>query len=207
MPTNVASSLVMTAEQRVEVEAMARSSSLPVRKVAQATSLLLAAEGISNRENARRSGTTRETVIAWRKRFDEQGVPGIGTIAPGRGRKPRLPDGTVAEVVRVTQQELPADTSTQWSTRSLAKHLGIGKDTVARIWRARWLRPWKVDAFKLSRDPNFEAKFVDVVGLYLDRPERAVVLSFDEKTQVQALDRTQPSLPRARPTVLAHDDP
>ncbi|MGH8940901.1 MAG: helix-turn-helix domain-containing protein, partial [Actinomycetes bacterium] len=130
MPIKTASPLVMTSEQRAELEVMARSSSLPVRKVEQAKSLLLAADGVSNRENARRCGTTRETVIGWRRRFEEKGVGGVGMIAPGRGRKPRLPEGTVAEVVRVTQQELPADTSTHWSTRSLAKHLGLGKDTV-----------------------------------------------------------------------------
>jgi len=141
MPINTASPLVMTAEQRSELEVMARSSSLPVRPVAQAKSLLLAAEGVSNRENARRCATTRETVIGWRKRFGEKGVEGVGVIAPGRGRKPRLAEGTVAEVVRVTQQEKPADTSTHWSTRSLAKRFGIGKDTVAQIWRDHGLKP------------------------------------------------------------------
>ncbi|MQA17434.1 MAG: helix-turn-helix domain-containing protein, partial [Pseudonocardiaceae bacterium] len=154
MPINTASPLVMTAEQRAELEVMARSSSLTARKVAQAKSLLLAADGVSNRENARRGGVTRETVIGWRRRFEEKGVDGVGVIAPGRGRKPRLPEGTVAEIVRVTQQERPADTSTHWSTRSLAKRFGIGKDTVARIWRDHGLKPWKVDTFKISALPG-----------------------------------------------------
>lgn len=207
MPINVASPLVMTAEQRAALEVMARSSSLPARKVAQAKSLVLAADGVSNRENARRCGTTRETVIGWRKRFEEKGVEGVGVIAPGRGRKPRLPDGTVAEVVRVTQQEKPADTSTHWSTRSLAKRFGIGKDTVARIWRDHELKPWKVDTFKISNDPRFEEKCMDIVALYMNPPERAAVFSFDEKTQCQALDRTQASLPMkpGRAGTMTHD--
>jgi transposase len=207
MPINTASPLVMTAEQRSELEVMARSSSLPVRQVAQAKALLLAAEGVSNRENARRCATTRETVIAWRKRFGEKGVGGVGVIAPGRGRKPRLPEGTVAEVVRVTQQEKPADTSTHWSTRSLAKRFGIGKDAVAQIWRDHGLKPWKLDTFKISNDPRFEEKCTDVVALYMNPPERAVVFSFDEKTQCQALDRTQASLPmkRGRAGTMTHD--
>jgi transposase len=128
-------------------------------------------------------------------------------IAEGRGRKSWLPEGTVAEVVRVTLAESPADTSTHWSTRTLAEHLGIGKDSVARIWRDHNLKPWRTEVFKLSEDPDFEAKLVDVVGLYLDPPERAVVLSFDEKTQCQALDRTQPSLPLrpGRAGTMTHD--
>jgi len=94
--------------------------------------------------------------------------------------------------------EKPADTSTHWTTRTLAKRFGIGKDTVARIWRDHELKPWKIDTFKVSNDPRFEDKLVDVDGLYLDPPAKAVVFSFDEKTQCQALDRTQPSLPMVR---------
>ena len=113
----------------------------------------------------------------------------------------------MAEVVRYTLNEKPDDTSTHWTTRTLAKKLGVGKDTVARIWRDHELKPWKVDAFELSNDPRFEEKLVDVVGLYLDLPKKAVVFSFDEKTQCQALDRTQPSLPmrRGRANTMTHD--
>ena len=128
-------------------------------------------------------------------------------MAPGRGRKPSLPEGTVAEVVSLTMNELPDDGSTQWSTRTLAKHVGISHDTVARIWKDHGLKPWKLDTFKVSTDPHFEEKLVDVVGLYMNPPERAVVFSFDEKTQVQALDRTQPSLPmkKGRGATMTHD--
>jgi hypothetical protein len=101
----------------------------------------------------------------------------------------------VAETVRITQHELPADGSTHWTTRTLGKRLGIGKDSVARIWKDHDLKPWKVETFKISNDPAFEEKLVDVVGLYMNPPERAVVFSVDEKTQCQALDRTQPGLP------------
>jgi len=113
----------------------------------------------------------------------------------------------VAEVVRVTQHESPDDTSTHWTSRSLAKRLGIGKDTVARIWRDHNLKPWKFVTFKISNDPNFEEKLTDVVGLYLNPPKRAAVFSFDEKTQCQAIDRTQPSLPMrpGRAGTMTHD--
>ena len=110
-------------------------------------------------------------------------------------------------IVHDTLHTVPDDGSACWTTRSMAARHGVGKDTVARIWRARRLRPWQVDTFKLSNDPNFEAKLIDLVGLYLDPPERAVVFSFDEKTQVQALDRTQPSLPLkpGRGCTMTHD--
>ena len=127
--------------------------------------------------------------------FEEKGVAGVGVIAKGRGRKSWLPEGTVAEVARVTNNLTPPDGSTHWSTWTLGDYLGIWKDFVARIWRDHNLKPWQVKTFKVSNDPDFEEKLVDVVGLYMDPPKRAVVFSFDEKTQVQALDRTEPSLP------------
>lgn len=134
-------------------------------------------------------------VAAWRDRFLAAGVDGVGVIAPGRGRKPEIPAATIEAIVHGTLHTVPDDGSMCWSTRTLAERHGVGKDTVQRIWKARNLRPWQVDTFKLSNDPDFEAKLVDVVGLYLDPPERAMVFSFDEKTKCQALDRTQPSLP------------
>ena len=169
---------------------------------------MLAGEGEANYEIARRLDVASNSVRAWRRRFEESGTDWVGTIAPGRGRRSWLPEGTVAEVVRVTREELPDDGSTQWSTRTLAERFGIGKDTVARIWRDHNLRPWNVVTFKVSNDPDFEAKLVDVVGLYMSPPQRAIVFSFDEKTQVQALDRTQPSLPLkpGRAGTMTHDD-
>ena len=113
----------------------------------------------------------------------------------------------MAEIVRVTCHEAPDDTSTHWTTRSLAKRFGIGKDAIARVWADHNLKPWRVDNFKLSNDPHFEEKLVDVVGLYMNPPARAVVFSFDEKTQCQAMDRTQPSLPMVpgRAGTMTHD--
>ena len=187
--------LPMNDEQRRTLEKLARSTTAGHRKVIQAKALLLAADGVGTNEVARQCHTTNDSVRAWRRRFESEGVEGIGRIAPGRGRRSWLPKGTVAAVVHDTLHERPDDGSTHWTTRLMAERFGIGKDTVARIWRDHNLRPWKVATFKVSTDPRFEEKLVDVVGLYLNPPERAVVFSFDEKTQVQALDRTQPSLP------------
>jgi transposase len=199
--------LPLSETDRSRLEVMTRSSSLPHRRVVQARALLLAADGVANEEIARSCGTNGDTVRRWRRRFAETGVEGVGRIALGRGRRSWLPEGTVAEVVRVTREEIPDDGSTHWTTRSLAKRMGIGKDTVARIWRDHQLKPWQTKTFKISDDPHFEAKLVDVVGLYMNPPERAVVFSFDEKTQVQALDRTQPSLPLkpGRAGTMTHD--
>ena len=206
MPFAIAVAMPVSVEQRGVLVRMSRSTSLPHRAVVQANGLLLAADGVANQEIARRCGVDSDTVRRWRKRSDK-GVDGVGVIAKGRGRKPSIAAGTVAEVVRLTHKELPADGSTQWSTRSMAARVGIGKDTVARIWADHGLKPWKVDTFKISNDPRFEEKLVDVVGLYLNPPSRAVVFSFDEKTQCQALDRTQPSLAmkRGRADTMTHD--
>jgi transposase len=203
----VAAALSATVEQRSELERMASSTSLPHRQVMQARGLLWACEGIANDEIGRRCGVDSDAVRRWRSRFSTEGVDGVGKIAKGRGRKPSLPTGTVEEVLRLTHKERPADGSTHWSTRSMAARVGIGKDSVAKIWADHNLKPWKVETFKVSNDPRFEEKLVDVVGLYLNPPARAVVFSFDEKTQCQALDRTQPSLPMkaGRAGTMTHD--
>jgi transposase len=207
MPIVAAVPLAASDAQRAELARMASSTVLPHRQVVQATALLWAVDAVANEEIARRSGVDSDTVRRWRRRFAEKGIDGVGVIAKGRGRKPWLAPGTVEEVLRLTHQELPADGSTQWSTRSMAARVGIGKDAVAGIWADHGLTPWKVETFKVSNDPRFEEKLVDVVGLYLNPPARAVVFSFDEKTQVQALDRTQPSLPMkpGRAGTMTHD--
>jgi len=197
----------MTVEQRVELERMAVATSLLQREVMQARALLWAADGVANDEIGRRCGVDSDSVRRWRCRFVELGVAGVGIVAKGRGRKSSLPPGTVEEVLRLTHRELPAGGTTQWSTRSLAARLGIGKDAVAKIWADHNLKPWQVSSFKVSNDPRFEEKLVDVVGVYLNPPARAVVFSYDEKTQCQALDRTQPSLPLkpGRAGTMRHD--
>lgn len=186
---------------------MAKSTVLPHRVVIQARGLLLAADGVANEQIARECGVDSDAVRRWRARFPESGVDGVGKIAKGRGRKSWLPAGTVAEVLRVTQHEAPPGAATHWTTRSLAARVGVGKDTVAKVWADHGLKPWQVTTFTVSNDPRFEEKLVDVVGLYLDPPARAVVFSFDEKTQCQALDRTQPSLPMkpGRAGTMTHD--
>jgi len=189
------------------LERMAASTSLPHRQVVQARGLLWACAGVANDEIGRRCGVDSDAVRRWRSRFASVGTEGVGRIAKGRGRKPSLPAGTVEEVLRLTHKERPADGSTHWSTRTMAARVGIGKDSVAKIWADHNLKPWKVETFKVSNDPRFEEKLVDVVGVYLNPPARAVVFSFDEKTQCQALDRTQPSLPMksGRAGTMTHD--
>jgi transposase len=207
MPIPPAPPLAVTTEQRAALTKMSRSTSLPERQVIAAKGLVLAADGVATIEVARRLRVSPDRVRRWRRRFEAQGLGGVGAIAPGRGRKPSLPEGTVAEIVRVTLEERPDDGSTHWTTRGLARALGVSRETVRRVWRDHGLRPWRAETFKLSSDPRFEEKLVDVVGLYLNPPERAAIFCFDEKTQVQALDRTQPSLPlrRGRAQTMTHD--
>ena len=198
----------MSAADRASFEVMARSSVLPHRKVVQARALLALADGRSVRATAKDFATVPNTVTRWRDRYVTDGVAGVGVIAPGRGRKSWLPAGvTVGEIVRVTLEKLPGDGSTHWSTRTLGAHFGVGKDTIARVWQDHQLQPWRIDKFKLSTDPNFEDKLVDVVGLYLKPPARAAVFCFDEKPHCQALDRTQASLPMipGRAGTMTHD--
>jgi transposase len=150
--------LLVSDEQRVELRRMAASTALPHRQVVQARGLLLAADGVANQEIARRCEVDSDAVRRWRARFAEKGVAGVGVIAKGRGRKSGLPEGTVAEIVRVTCHEKPADGGTHWTTRTLAQRFGLGKDTIAKVWADHNLKPWKVDTFKLSNDPRFEEK-------------------------------------------------
>jgi len=199
--------LVMSEEDREALELMARSPSLAHRTVLRARALLLAADGVAIYETARQVGVSSNSVRSWRRRFEAEGLAGVGRIAKGRGRRSWVAVDVEDAVVHDTLHVRPDDGSTHWTTRTMGVRHGIGKDTVARIWRKHDLKPWRIDTFKVSNDPDFEAKLVDVVGLYLDPPARAVVFSYDEKTQVQALDRTQPSLPmkRGRAGTMTHD--
>jgi len=169
--------------------------------------VLLAAAGMSDKDIAQKLLTDRRVSARWRARFLAAGVDGLlrDATRPGRPRTTREA-GNVEEVVRITLEETPAG-ATHWSTRTLAQYLGTNASTVARIWRAHGLKPHRVESFKLSNDPHFIEKLQDIVGLYLDPPEHALVLCCDEKTQIQALDRTQPGLPlkRGRGTTLTHD--
>ena len=146
----------MTAEQQSALDVMARSSVLPHRTVVQARALLWAADGVANEEIGRRSGVDPDAMRRWRRRFAESGVDGVGKIAKDRGRRSWLAEGTVAAVVHDTLHAMPDDGSTHWLTRLMAERHGIGKDSVARIWRDHSLRPWKVATFKISNDPRVE---------------------------------------------------
>ena len=156
---------------------------------------MLAAEGLSNAEIARRTGTSRPTVVDWRARYDAGGIRALED-APRSGRPPRIDEIAVVVATLADQGRPPEHLgATHWSARLLAAELGISFASVARIWR-RWnLQPWRVETFKFSTDPELDAKIRDVVGLYLNPPDKAIVLSIDEKSQIQALNRTAPILP------------
>jgi transposase len=198
--------LSIAEEQRSVLEKLACSRTAPHRDVQRARVLLMASEGLANTRIASEVGVAPMTVKAWRQRFSEDGLKGFSAVRPGRGRKPSIPAGKVEEIVRLTLQETPPG-ETHWSCRSMAARAGVSPATVQRIWSARGLQPHRVQTFKLSNDPRFEEKLVDVVGLYLNPPESAIVLCMDEKSQIQALDRTQPSLPikRGRAGTMTHD--
>ena len=198
---------VLSVEERLSLERVARSVSEPWRRVRPARALVALADGGSVRGVAREMGAHQDTVRRWRDEFGGSGVDGLGAVAPGRGRKRSVPDEVVAAIVADTLCAEPPDAAACWSTRQMAARHGVGKDFVAQVWRERGLRPWLADVFKVSADPDFEAKLADVIGLYVDPPERAAVFSFDEKTQIQALDRTQPSLPMrpGRNRTMTHD--
>jgi transposase len=196
----------MSDAQREILQTVARSRTAAHRDVTRAKALLAAAEGKANTAIAAQLGVSPASVVAWRSRFAEQGLARFGRVAKGRGRKPSIPAETVAEVVRLTLQEKPPG-ATHWSCRTMAERAGVSKDTVQRIWSARGLKPHRIKTFKISTDTKFEEKLTDVVGLYLNPPEHAVVLCMDEKSSIQALDRTQPSLPmtKGRAGTMTHD--
>jgi transposase len=193
----IAPAIILTEEQRERLQTCARSRRLPRRLVERAEMILLASEGWQNKAIALTLRRGRRVVARWRQRFIESGLAGIEKDAPRPGRKPKLSAARVQEIVRQTTQKTPPH-ATHWSTRSMARAAGVSEATVRRIWRAHGLKPHRVRSFKLSNDPQFAEKLEAIVGLYLNPPEHALVLSLDEKSQIQALDRTQPGLPLKR---------
>ena len=192
--------------QREVLETLSRSRAAPHRQVQRARVLLRAADGVANTQIAASVGVSPATVKSWRERFEQEGLKDLGVVRPGRGRKPQISDEKVAEIVHATLHDKP-EGQTHWSCRTMAKAHGVSPATVQLIWSARGLKPHLIKTFKLSNDKHFEEKLVDVVGLYLDPPEKAVVLCMDEKSQIQALDRTQASLPmkKGRAGTMTHD--
>jgi transposase len=199
----VARTITLTAEERQNLTQLARSRTTSVRLARRAQVVLLAAQGLDNQSIAAQLNIGRVQVGRWRERYAEGGLAAIEQDLP-RGGRPSTVDA--AEIVRRTTQTLPA-AATQWSTRTLARELGVSDTTVLRVWRAHGLKPHRVRGFKVSRDPKFVEKLEDIVGLYMSPPEHALVLCCDEKSQVQALDRTQPGLPlkKGRAATMTHD--
>jgi len=197
----------LAVSQREVLEKLARSRTARHRDVQRARALLLAADGVANTRIGSEVGVSPTSVSNWRERFISEGLGLFGPVREGRGRKPSIPAEKVAAIVHATLHEKPPGGETHWSCRSMAKAQGVSSATVQRIWSARNIQPHRIKTFKLSNDKRFEEKLVDVVGLYLNPPEKAIVLSMDEKSQIQALDRTQPSLPmkKGRAGTMTHD--
>jgi transposase len=198
--------LHLTKKERASLQEIATSVSLPHRAVREAKGLLMAGDGIANTAIAETLDVSRSTVLQWRAHFELDGIDWVGRVHEGRGRKPVITQAQIDQMIDDTRTTTPPD-ATHWSNRTMAEHSGLSRTTVQREWKARGLKPHLVKTFKLSNDPKFEDKLIDVVGLYLNPPEGAIVLSFDEKSQIQALDRTQPSLPmkQGRAGTMTHD--
>ena len=202
----IAPEIVLTQAERETLEQWARGRSTPARLVERARIMLLAAEGKENREIAAKTGFSRPTVGLWRTRFVSGRLPGIEKDAPRGGRRPTRANRMARLILERTTQAKPSN-ATHWSVRTMAKEAGVSPSMVHRVWRAHRLQPHRIRTFKISRDPNFVEKVTDIVGLYLNPPERAFVLCADEKSQIQALDRTQPGLPLkpGRCGTMTHD--
>ena len=202
----IARPIQLSEEQRQALEQRARARSLPARIVERSRIVLLADAGKQDVEIAEELRITPKKVARWRARFLAGGLAALEKDAPRAGRAPSITAEVVQEVVRKTTQEKPAN-ATHWSTRTMAAAVGISEASVRRLWHAHGLKPHLIETFKVSNDPQFAEKLRAIVGLYVNPPEHAIVLSVDEKSQIQALDRTQPGLPikRGRGETMTHD--
>ena len=189
-----------------ELRVLSKRRRVEARLQQRACVVLLACEGWQNKDIAVQVGLDRRQVALWRQRFLDGGIEALRKDAPRSGRPATVTAEVQSRIVHATLHDRPVD-ATHWSTRTLAAKLGLGATTVRRVWRSNGLKPHLSRTFKLSRDPSFEDKLLDVVGLYLNPPEHALVLSCDEKSQIQALNRTQPGLPmkRGRAGTATHD--
>jgi transposase len=202
----VAELIILDEKARMHLQKQARGRSTAARVVLRSRIVLLAAEGMQNKQIAEQLQVAPRMVALWRGRYLSLGMAGLLKDAPRPGRKPKVGRELRSKLIEKTTQSLPSH-STHWSTRTMAREMGISKATVSRIWRAHGLKPHRLETFKVSTDPAFAEKLRDIVGLYLNPPEHALVLSVDEKSQIQALDRTQPSLPmkKGRGKTMTHD--
>ena len=198
--------LTLNSSQQQQVQQWLSAHGTPQQVALRCRIVLAAAEGQAESAIARELGINRKTVTLWRARFAEAGLESLWEIAPGRGRKPTYGPEKIKAIVDATLQTKPAG-MTHWSCRQMAMTQGVSKSTVSNIWRSHNVKPHRVKRFKLSRDPRFLEKLTDVVGLYLNPPQQAMVLCVDEKSQIQALDRTQPGLPwkKGRCGTMTHD--
>jgi len=196
----------LSADQKNLLTKAAKGTSISVRFSQRAQIVLLADEGMQDIAIARELKITRQRCARWRQRFIQLGIDGLKKDAPRPGRKKKLSAQKIQSIVKQTLEQKPAN-ATHWSTRTMAKAVGISERAVRRIWKAHGLKPHLSRTFKLSNDKQFAEKLKDVVGLYLNPPEHALVLSCDEKSQIQALDRTQPGLPikKGRAGTMTHD--
>ena len=201
-----AAQIVLSSEEQAAIEMWARGKRFPARLVQRAQVILMAASGMLNQDIAVKLGTTRPTVQLWRDRFLALRLSGLEKDAPRPGRLPSIPAEKIAKVVEATLHTKPSN-ATHWSTRTMAAAQGISEATVWRIWKQHNLKPHLIKTFKLSRDKQFIEKLHDIVGLYMNPPDKALVLCVDEKSQIQALDRTQPGLPmkKGRCGTQTHD--
>jgi len=202
----VAPAIELSAEAQLALEKLSRRRTTAIRVVQRSRIILLAAAGIQNKEIAERLKIAPRMAALWRDRFRELGVEGLMKDAQRPGRTPRISAEVAAQVVAKTTQSRPAE-ATHWSRSRMAREIGISDSSVGRIWRAHGLKPHRIESFKVSNDPHFAEKLEAIVGLYLNPPEHALVLSIDEKSQIQALDRTQPGLPlkKGRGATMTHD--
>ena len=205
MPTLTAVAIELSDDERARLEAWSRRRTTAQALALRSRIVLAAADGRSNVEIAERERVSRATVSKWRNRFVERRLEGL-LDEPRPGRPQTVTDEQVEQIVITTLESKPRD-ATHWSTRSLAAHLGVTQNAVWRTWQAFGLQPHRQEKFKLSTDPQFIEKVYDICGLYLNPPERAVVLCMDQKSQIQALDRTQPILPMlpGTPERATHD--
>jgi transposase len=205
MSISAAVPIELSEEERAQLESWARRHTSAQALALRSRVVLLAAEGLNNTEIAERLGVHRPMVRKWRGRFAEHRLEGL-TDEPRPGQPRKITDAQIEEVIVKTLESTPQD-ATHWSTRSMAEEVGLTQSAVYRIWKAFGLQPHRQETWKLSRDPQFIEKVRDVVGLYLNPPERAVVLCVDEKSQIQALDRTAPTLPMlpGTPQRATHD--
>jgi transposase len=196
----------LSADQHIQLERWLAALGTPQQVALRCRIILAVAAGKTERAIAAENGVNRKTVRLWRERFGSHGLQALWEIAPGRGRKPTYDVARVKAVIDTTLQTKPKG-STHWSCRTMAIVQGISKSSVSRIWRSHNIKPHRTETFKLSRDPRFLEKLTDVVGLYLNPPDQAIVLCVDEKSQIQALQRTQPGLPlkKGRCGTMTHD--